>query len=47
MLKEKNFLLDHVKGSHHVFKDAQGRTFTVPVHNKRVKAIYVKEIQKL
>ena len=47
MLKRKEFFLDHIKGSHHVFKDARGRTFTVPAHNKRVKAVYVKEIQKL
>jgi predicted RNA binding protein YcfA (HicA-like mRNA interferase family) len=47
MLKEKEFFLDPIKGSHHVFKDARGRTYTVPVHNKRVNAVYVKEIQKL
>jgi predicted RNA binding protein YcfA (HicA-like mRNA interferase family) len=47
MLKQKDLFLDHIKGSHHVFKDDRGRTFTVPVHHKQVKAVYVKEIQKL
>lgn len=47
MLKQKGFFLDHVKGSHHVFKDARGRHFTVPVHNQQVRAVYVREIQKL
>jgi predicted RNA binding protein YcfA (HicA-like mRNA interferase family) len=47
MLKEKRFFLDHIKGSHHVFKNAQGRSYTVPVHNKQVKHVYVKEIEKL
>jgi predicted RNA binding protein YcfA (HicA-like mRNA interferase family) len=47
MLKQKDFFLDHIKGSHHVFKDDRGRTFTVPVHHNQVKAVYVKEIQKL
>jgi predicted RNA binding protein YcfA (HicA-like mRNA interferase family) len=47
MMKTKGYLLDHVKGAHHVFKNAQGRHYTIPVHNKRVKGVYVKEIEKL
>ena len=47
MLKQKGFFLSHVKGSHHVFKNAQGRPYTVPVHKNLVKFIYVKEIEKL
>jgi len=46
-LKRKGFFLDHVKGSHHVFKNAQGRAYTVPVHHNQVKYVYVKEIEKL
>jgi predicted RNA binding protein YcfA (HicA-like mRNA interferase family) len=47
MLKQKGFCLSHVKGSHHIFKNTEGRTYTVPVHKNQVKHVYVKEIEKL
>jgi predicted RNA binding protein YcfA (HicA-like mRNA interferase family) len=36
------YALDHVSGSHHVFRNWTGKKFVVPVHNKKVKAIYVR-----
>jgi predicted RNA binding protein YcfA (HicA-like mRNA interferase family) len=47
MLKQKGFFLHHVSGSHHVFKNAAGRPFIVPVHKNQVKFVYVKQIEKL
>ena len=36
------YALDHVSGSHYVFRNWTGKKFVVPVHNKKVKAIYVR-----
>ncbi|MFN0157212.1 MAG: type II toxin-antitoxin system HicA family toxin [Bacteroidota bacterium] len=36
------FTLDHIAGSHHVFRSWSGRKFIVPVHNKRIKPVYVR-----
>jgi len=47
LLKAKGYYLDHVKGSHHVFKNSQGRAISVPVHRKLVKYVYIKEIEQL
>ncbi|WP_245912259.1 type II toxin-antitoxin system HicA family toxin [Brunnivagina elsteri] len=36
------------KGSHHSFRDAQGRTITLPKHGgQKVKRVYLQEIIKL
>jgi len=32
IVKKLGFELIHVKGSHHVFKNAEGRRITIPVH---------------
>jgi predicted RNA binding protein YcfA (HicA-like mRNA interferase family) len=47
MLKEKGFLLRHVRGSHHRFENSKGQVIVVPVHHNLVKAAYVKQIEKL
>lgn len=36
------YVLDHVSGSHHVFRNWTGKKFVVPVHERRIKAIYVR-----
>jgi predicted RNA binding protein YcfA (HicA-like mRNA interferase family) len=41
LLEEEGFLLDRISRSHHIFKK-EGVIFVVPVHNKRVKSVYVK-----
>ena len=47
MLKDKGFHLRHVRGSHHRFENSKGQVVVVPVHHNLVKAIYVKQIEKL
>jgi len=47
MLQAKGYFLHHSCGSHFTFKTADGRCFIVPVHHNQVKAIYVKQIEKL
>ena len=47
MLEAKGYFLQRVTGSHHVFKKPGVGSFTVPVHRGKVKAVYVKQIQKL
>lgn len=46
LLLQEGFQLDRVTGSHHVFK-MPGVTFVVPVHNNRVKSVYVKRLTEL
>ncbi|MBX3283367.1 MAG: type II toxin-antitoxin system HicA family toxin [Acidobacteria bacterium] len=43
LLLEEGFVLDRVSGSHHIFKRG-GVTFVVPVHDRKVKTIYVKRV---
>lgn len=46
LLLEEGFQLDRVAGSHHIFKRG-GVTFVIPVHNRKVKAIYVKRVLEI
>lgn len=46
LLEYEGFYLDRVTGSHHIFKYAE-TTFVIPVHNNRVKAIYVQKVLEL
>jgi predicted RNA binding protein YcfA (HicA-like mRNA interferase family) len=46
LLEQVGFALDRITGSHHIFvKDEI--TFVVPVHNNKVKTIYVKRVIEL
>ncbi|WP_439638148.1 type II toxin-antitoxin system HicA family toxin [Spirulina sp.] len=46
ILEQEGFTLDRITGSHHIFtKDDV--TFVVPVHNNKVKTIYVKRVIEL
>ncbi len=43
LLLGEGFVLDRVAGSHHVY--CRGPvTFVIPVHNKRVKTVYLKRL---
>jgi predicted RNA binding protein YcfA (HicA-like mRNA interferase family) len=33
------FSLDHITGSHHVFRNWTGKKYVVPVHDKKIKAV--------
>jgi predicted RNA binding protein YcfA (HicA-like mRNA interferase family) len=46
LLEYEGFYLDRVTGSHHIFKYAN-MTFVIPVHNNKVKAIYVRKVLEL
>jgi predicted RNA binding protein YcfA (HicA-like mRNA interferase family) len=46
LLEYEGFYLDTVTESHYIFKYAE-TTFVIPVHNNRVKAIYVRKILEL
>jgi predicted RNA binding protein YcfA (HicA-like mRNA interferase family) len=40
------YSLDHVAGSHYVFRNWTGKKFVVPVHRKKIKPIYVRSFLK-
>jgi predicted RNA binding protein YcfA (HicA-like mRNA interferase family) len=42
IVKHFGYTFDHATGSHSVFRNWSGRKFVAPVHNKRVKSVYVK-----
>ena len=46
LLEEEDFVLDRVTGSHHIFKRGP-LIIVIPVHNKRVKAVYVRRVVEL
>ncbi len=46
LLLQEGFELDRITGSHHIFK-SETVTFVVPVHNNRVKTVYVKRVIEL
>jgi len=46
LLEQEGFVLDRITGSHHVFTKDE-ITFVVPVHNNKVKTIYVKRVIEL
>jgi predicted RNA binding protein YcfA (HicA-like mRNA interferase family) len=35
VLEGLGWVLDHVRGSHHIYRHADGRTLPVPVHGSR------------
>ena len=46
LLSQEGFELDRVTGSHHIFKRS-GITFVIPVHQNRVKSVYVRRVIEL
>lgn len=46
LLENSGFTLDRISGSHHVFRRAD-TIFAIPVHNNRVKTVYVKRVLEL
>jgi len=48
LLKEKGYKLTRISGSHHIFtKKGSPLIVSIPVHKGKVKAYYVKQIQKI
>lgn len=46
LLEQEGFTLDRITGSHHVFEKGE-TTFVVPVHDGKVKSVYVKRVIQL
>lgn len=46
LLKEENFFLERIMGSHHIFRKDK-YIFVIPVHNDQVKTVYVKKVVEL
>ncbi len=46
LLEREQFTLERITGSHHVFKRGSV-TFVVPVHNNKVKGVYVKRVVEI
>ncbi len=47
LFEAKGWVLNRIRGSHHVFSKPGRGSFPVPVHHGKVKAAYVKAIEKL
>ncbi len=46
LLEKEGWRLARVNGSHHVFSKEERGVIVVPVHNGKVKPVYVRQIQK-
>jgi predicted RNA binding protein YcfA (HicA-like mRNA interferase family) len=46
LLEFDGFFLDRISGSHHIFKKNE-LIFVLPVHNNRVKSVYVRRVIEL
>ena len=46
LLELESFDLDRITGSHHIFKRNE-IVLVIPVHNNRVKSVYVKRVVEL
>ena len=46
LLERHGWVLARVRGSHHYFTKRSDRPWSIPVHNDKVKAEYVRQIKK-
>jgi predicted RNA binding protein YcfA (HicA-like mRNA interferase family) len=46
LLELEDFILDRISGSHHIFKKGE-LILVIPVHNNRVKSVYVSRVLEL
>jgi predicted RNA binding protein YcfA (HicA-like mRNA interferase family) len=46
LLEQEGFILDRITESHHIFTKDE-ITFAIPVHNNKVKTLYVKRVVDL
>lgn len=44
--KHFGFTLDHITGSHFVFRNWTGKKYSIPVHHQKIKAVYVRNFIK-
>ncbi|WP_301951412.1 type II toxin-antitoxin system HicA family toxin [Microcystis aeruginosa] len=46
LLELEGFSLDRITGSHHIFK-RNDIILVIPVHNKKVKSVYIRRVLKI
>jgi len=46
LLEAKGYVLERIRGSHHVFVKPGSQNLVIPVHRGRVKPVYVREAEK-
>ncbi len=47
MLESAGWTLKRIRGSHHVFVKPGRLPISIPVHGKKVKAVYVRKVQQI
>jgi predicted RNA binding protein YcfA (HicA-like mRNA interferase family) len=47
LLENNGWQLVRISGSHHIFRNAAGEIFVIPVHHGKVKPYYVRQAKKL
>jgi predicted RNA binding protein YcfA (HicA-like mRNA interferase family) len=47
MLTNAGWELVRINGSHHVFSKANAQTVSIPVHNGKVKPVYVRQVKQI
>jgi predicted RNA binding protein YcfA (HicA-like mRNA interferase family) len=47
MLERRGYALTRISGSHHIFTKKGALPVSIPVHNGKVKAFYVRQIEKI
>ena len=40
------YRLDRITGSHHIFRNNDGISLTIPVHNNKIKYCYIEKVTK-
>jgi predicted RNA binding protein YcfA (HicA-like mRNA interferase family) len=40
------FVLDHVRGSHYIFRNWTGKKYVMPVHANKIKGFYIRNFIK-
>ena len=46
LVRKHGWVLDRVRGSHHVIRKPDGTTYSVPVNHGKVKPFYYREVKK-
>ena len=47
LLEKKGYVLSRISGLHHIFTKKGTMPISIPVHNKKVKDYYVRQISKI
>jgi len=47
LVEKHGWVLDRVRGSHHILRKPDGTGYPVPVHHGKVKPAYVRQIKKI